>query len=96
MMGAVTRFKVKAGKAEEFEAFYADLTAKVKANEPGNLFYELTRSRSDTAEYFALEFYRDQAAFDAHATSPHFQAAFPKLMEMWDGMPETTFVDQVG
>ena len=96
MMGAVTTFKVKAGKVEEFEALYADLTAKVKANEPGNIFYELTRSRTDPDEYVALEFYRDQAAFDVHAGSAHFQAAFAKLMELWDGFPNTVFVDQVG
>ena len=34
--------KVQEGKGAEFERLVADITAKVRANEPENLLYQLT------------------------------------------------------
>ena len=50
-IGVVATLTVAEGKNAEFEAIFADLAAAVRANEPGNLFYTLTRSRrGDTSD----------------------------------------------
>lgn len=92
MKGVVVKFKVQPGKGPEFESIFKDLQAKVKASEPGALVYELSRAQGEADTYVAVEFYSDQAAFDAHCAAPYFLAAFPKLAELWIP-PEATLVE---
>ena len=54
--------------------------------EPGCLQYDAHRDPDDPNAFFLFERYADQAAFDAHGASPHFQelvlgrgAAAPRL-----------------
>ena len=52
--------------------------------EPGCLQYDAHRDPDDPDRFFLFERYADQAAFDAHAASPHFQElvlgeALPRL-----------------
>jgi len=47
MIGIVAVLKIQDGKAEEFEGVFRELSLKVRANEKGNLLYQLTRSRAD-------------------------------------------------
>ena len=65
MIGLMARLKVKDGHAAAFKAAFRTLAARVKADEPGNVLYQLTRSRADPNEYVVMELYRDQAAVDA-------------------------------
>jgi len=99
MIGLIARLKVQPGKGAEFEALFKTLAAKVTsdANEPGNLLYQLTKSRSDPNEYVVLELYRDQAAVDAHPKTAHFTEIFPKIGALLQpGPPQFEFVDAVG
>ena len=41
MIGVVAKLKIQDGKQAEFEQVAKDLMAKVKANEPGCLTYQL-------------------------------------------------------
>ena len=41
--------------------------------EPGCLQYDAHRDRDDPNSFFLFERYVDEAAFDAHGASPHFQ-----------------------
>ena len=59
-IGVIATLTVADGKNDEFEAVFADLAAAVRANEPGNVFYTLTRSRSNPQVYKVLEQYIDQ------------------------------------
>jgi len=43
------------GKNEEFENAFLALTEKVRANEPGNVFYALHKSNSDPQVYKVME-----------------------------------------
>ncbi len=66
------------------------------AVEPGNVLYQLTKSRSDPDEYVVMELYRDQAAVDAHTKTAHFTEIFPKIGELLQpGPPQFEFVDAV-
>ncbi|HMP63292.1 MAG TPA: antibiotic biosynthesis monooxygenase, partial [Phenylobacterium sp.] len=46
MIGVVATLKVQDGKGGEFEQVFKDLMAQVKANEPGCLAYQPTKSRT--------------------------------------------------
>ncbi len=95
MIGVVATLTVQAGKEKEFEAVFADLSAKVRANEPGNLMYQLTRSRTDAAVYKVLELYADQDALSLHGKTEYFRAAGPALGATLAGAPNVEYLDAV-
>lgn len=95
MIGVIATLRVQAGKAEEFEDVMRELMARVKANEPGCLTYQLTRHRSEPGVYKVLELYANQEAATAHAESAHFRAAGPKLAGLLAAMPEIEYLDAV-
>ncbi|HPA39079.1 MAG TPA: putative quinol monooxygenase, partial [Phenylobacterium sp.] len=88
--------KVAEGKNAEFEAIFTDLAAQVKANEPGCVAYQLTKSRTDPQTYKVLELYADQAALAAHGQTEYFKAAQPKMGPCMGGRPEIEVLDGVG
>ncbi|WP_374541623.1 putative quinol monooxygenase [Sphingorhabdus sp.] len=94
-IGVVATLTVAEGKNAEFEAVFAELAAAVRANEPGNLFYTLTRSRTNGQLYRVLEGYADQAALDAHGATDYFRAAGPKLGPCLAAAPEIEYLDAV-
>jgi quinol monooxygenase YgiN len=94
-IGIVATIKVQEGKNAEFEAVFKDLAAQVRANEKGNLFYVLTKSRSEANTYKVLEAYTDQDALAAHGQSDHFKAAGPKMGPCLAGRPEIEYLDGV-
>jgi quinol monooxygenase YgiN len=96
MIGIVATLRVQPDKIELFEKIFAQLTAKVKANEPGALTYQLTRSRNEPTTYKCLELYRDQAAVDHHVTTDHFKAAMRDLAAVLSSDLEPEFLDAVG
>ena len=96
MIGVVALLRVQDGKADEFESVFAGLMAQVRANEPGNIAYQLCRSRSEANAYKVLELYRDEEALKAHGASAHFKAAGPALGAVLAGRPEVEYLDGVG
>ena len=96
MIGVIATLRVKSGQSKAFEAVFAQLAAQVRANEDGNLAYQLCRSRSEADTYKVLEIYRDEAALEAHRDSEHFRAAGPGLGPLLEGRPEVELLDAVG
>ncbi|HEV7157961.1 MAG TPA: putative quinol monooxygenase [Caulobacteraceae bacterium] len=96
MLGIVATIKVQDGKGEEFEAIFAELAGKVRANEPGNLLYQLTRSRGDANTYKVLELYRDQDALTHHSGTDHFRELGRKMGPCLAGRPEVEILDAIG
>lgn len=94
-IGVVARLKIQEGKNEEFENIFSELAAAVRANEPGNNFYALHRSRDDNTTYVVLEQYTDQAALDAHGQTDHFKAIGAKMGGCMAGRPEIEYLDAV-
>ena len=95
MIGVVATLKVAEGKNAEFEAIFTDLASQVRANEPGNLAYALTKSRTDPQIYKVLELYADQDALTSHGQTEYFKAAGPKLGPCLGGRPEIEYLDGV-
>jgi quinol monooxygenase YgiN len=94
-IGIVATIKVQDGKGDEFEAVFRDLSAQVRANEPGCLMYQLTKSRADPNTYKVLELYTDQDAITHHGGTEYFRAAGPKMGPCLAGRPEIETLDGV-
>lgn len=95
MIGVIATLKIQDGKTEAFEAVFRTLSAAVRANEPGNICYQLTRSKSDPLTYKVLEVYADEDALNLHGASAHFKAAGPGLGPCLAGRPEIEYLDGV-
>jgi quinol monooxygenase YgiN len=95
-IGVIAKIPVQEGKAQEFEAFFTELAKQVRANEPGNLAYQLTKSRNEPNVYKVLELYKDQDALTHHGGTEYFKAAGPKFAAVLAGRPEIEYLDGVG
>ena len=78
-VGIVATLRIKPGREQEFEAMFAELTEKVRANEPGSQLYKLFRSQTEKSTYVVMEICVDAEALKAHQQSDHVRAALPKL-----------------
>jgi quinol monooxygenase YgiN len=104
MIFIVVKFKVK----HEYADRWADITqgfTSATRGEPGNLWFDWSRSLEDPDEYVLLEAFKDDAA-EAHVKSDHFQQftsqgaqylqETPQIRNMvlegddWDRMSEVT------
>jgi quinol monooxygenase YgiN len=80
---AVT-WEAKPGEADAVANVLARMTAAVRASEPGTLLFRPHRSPDNDHLFFLYELFVDQAAFETHQKTPHFQAlilgdAVPRL-----------------
>ncbi len=92
-IGVVATLKVQEGKEADFEAAFKTLREQVRANEPGNLQYDVTRSKADAQTYVIMEQYASQDALDAHGKTDHFRAAGPALGATLAGAPDIQYLD---
>lgn len=95
MIGVVATLKAKEGREQEFEQAFGRMTEQVKANEPGNHMYQLTRSRTEPRTYKVLEMYQDEAALQAHGASDHYKEGGRALRDLVEGRPEVEVLDAV-
>ena len=95
MIAVIAILRAKEGREAEFERVFTDMTAKVKANEPGNQMYQLTRSRTEPRTYKVMEIYADQAAFEAHGASDHYKQGGQALRDLVEARPEIELLDTV-
>ncbi len=96
MIGVVAVLKVRPGSEQVFEAGFKDLAAKVKANEPGALTYQLTKSRTETGTYKVLELYTSADALKAHGQTDYFKEAGRSVFaDCMAAPPEVEVLDAV-
>ena len=95
MIGVVAVLRVQDGKGEEFEGVFKELSAKVRENEPGNLIYQLTKSRTDANTYKVLELYKDQDALTHHGQTDYFKEIGRRMGASMAGRPEVELLDGV-
>jgi autoinducer 2-degrading protein len=60
------------GHEEEAVGYFRELIPASR-REPGCRMYVVHRGKDDPAKFFIYEQYDDEAAFDAHRASPHFE-----------------------
>jgi quinol monooxygenase YgiN len=95
MITIIGHVKVRPGRVEAFERLFRDYAARVKANEPGALVYQLGRSRADPCAYKVIEIYRDAAALAEHRAAAYFQPAVEAIAACLDGAATPEFFDVV-
>ena len=95
MIGIVATLRTKDGAGEAFEAVFRELAAKVRANEPGNLMYQLTKSRTEANTYKVLELYKDQDAVTHHGGTDYFREIGRRMGPCMAGRPEVETLDAV-
>jgi quinol monooxygenase YgiN len=82
MIFIVVKFKPKPEYVESFPEQVADFTASTRA-EPGNMWFDWSRSLEDPSEYVLVEGFRDGDAGKEHVNSAHFKkfiADTPQLL----------------
>ncbi len=73
MILIVVKFDVRPEYAEQWPAINREFTQATRA-EPGNKWFEWSRSLENPNEYVLVEAFEDQGA-EPHVKSAHFQAA---------------------
>jgi quinol monooxygenase YgiN len=96
MIASTSTLKIQNGKARELETLIAGVTAKVRANEPGNVLYQLTKSRADDNTYRVLEIYKDQDAFTRHGQTEYYKEMMSKAGSILAAAPNVEMFDTVG
>ena len=94
-IGLLAHLKVKADCVKEFERAFGEYQRKVRTLEPGNLFFQLHRSREEVGSYTVIEQYRDEAALAAHRDSEHYRAIPATFGGFMAGPPDIRLLDSV-
>lgn len=94
-IGVVATITIQEGRNAEFERAFLALAEQVRAKEPGNIFYILHRSKTDSQVYKVLEQYHSEADLDAHGKSAHFHEANKALAPLVAAAPEIEVLDTV-
>jgi len=95
MIFIVVKFSVRPAVAEQWLVRVAPFTAATRA-EPGNVFFEWSRSVERPNQFVLLEAFRDRAAGEAHVHSEHFQAAMAWMPDAISETPEIIHVEVPG
>ncbi len=95
-IGIIATLTVVEGQNAAFEAGFLEGAAAVRANEPGNHLYTLTRSNDDPQVYKVMEIYADEAALAAHGLTDHFKEMGRALRGTLAGPPTIERLTVVG
>ncbi len=94
-IGLLAVLKIQEDKCAAFEAAFGALQKVVKADEPGNLQYDLFRAPEPNT-YYVYEQYADDAALAAHGKSEAAKAGMMGLGAFLAGRPDVKKLDKVG
>ncbi|MFT6276217.1 MAG: quinol monooxygenase YgiN [Halioglobus sp.] len=94
-IGVIATLTIREGRNSAFEQAFSALTEQVRANEPGNIFYVLHRSKSDPQVYKVLEQYESEADLKAHGKTEYFLEANKILATMVAAAPHVEVLDTV-
>ena len=86
MIFIVVKFKPKPEYVESFPDKVAGFTRDTR-NEPGNLWFEWSRSLEDPSDYVLVEGFRDGDAGKEHVTSAHFKTFIADTPELLASTP---------
>jgi len=95
MIFIVVKFAVRPEVAEQWLARVAPFTAATRT-EPGNVFFEWSRSVERPNQFVLIEAFRNREAGEAHVHSEHFKAAMAWMPDVVSEMPEIIHVEVPG
>jgi quinol monooxygenase YgiN len=91
----VVKFPVRPERSDEWPSLVEDFTTATRA-EPGNIFFEWSRSVDNPNQYVLVEAFRDGEAGSEHVNSAHFKTAMAVLPEAIAATPEIINVEVTG
>ncbi|MEW6442233.1 MAG: putative quinol monooxygenase [bacterium] len=94
MLAVIAKIRIREGKMDTVMKVLNEFLPHV-AKEPGTLFYTFNRDPANPNLLVVLERYRDQAAFQAHATSPHMAEFMAKVQTFVEAPPELSILEEV-
>jgi quinol monooxygenase YgiN len=83
----VVKFETKPEWAQRWPQLVAEFTEATRA-EPGNLWFEWSRSLDDPNVYVLVEAFRDGDAGSAHVNSDHFKQAMADMPQALVSTPK--------
>jgi len=86
MIFIVVKFQVRPEHSEDWLERLRPFTQSTRA-EPGNLWFDWSRSVDDVNEFVLVEAFRDGAAGAAHVGTAHFQDAMKLMATMLASTP---------
>ena len=95
MIFITARFAIKPEHADAWPEISGPFTEATRA-EPGNLYFDWSRSLDDPTQYVLLEGFADDDAGVAHVTSDHFKQAQADLPAYLQKTPEIVNVKVEG
>ena len=95
MIFIVVKFSVLPERADEWPTLVREFTEATRA-EPGNLFFDWSRSVDDPNVYVLVEAFRDSDAGGKHVGSAHFKRAMEQLPQWLALTPEIVNVEVGG
>ncbi|MCX2729841.1 putative quinol monooxygenase [Saccharopolyspora sp. NFXS83] len=95
MIFIVVKFTVRPDRAEQWLSLVDDFTRATRA-EPGNLFFDWSRSVEDPNVFVLTEGFASQEAGVEHVQSEHFKTATELMSEAVATTPDIINVDVPG
>jgi quinol monooxygenase YgiN len=95
MIFIVVKFPVRPERADDWLSLVHDFTEATRA-EPGNLFFEWSRSVEEPNEFVLVEAFRDAAAGESHVNTEHFKTAISWMPDLVTDTPKIVNVDTPG
>ncbi len=95
MIFIAVKFSVRPEVAELWLSRVDAFTSATR-QEPGNIFFEWSRSVATPNQFVLLEAFRDREAGEAHVNSDHFKVAMDSMPDMISARPEIIHVEAPG
>jgi quinol monooxygenase YgiN len=95
MIFIVVKFTIRPDRSEDWLALIEDATQATR-QEPGNLFFEWSRSVDTPHQFILVEAYESSQAGEAHVNSDHFKTAMAWIPDVISKPPEIVHVEVPG
>ncbi len=95
MIFIAVKFSVRPEAAEHWLSRVAPFTSATR-EEPGNIFFEWSKSVENPNQFVLLEAFKNREAGEAHVNSDHFKAAMDLMPDMIADRPEIIHVEAPG
>ena len=95
MIFIVVKFTIRPDRSEDWLALVEGFTQATR-QEPGNIFFEWSRSIDTPNQFILLEAFESDQAGEVHVKSNHFKAAMAWIPDVISKTPEIVNVDAPG
>jgi quinol monooxygenase YgiN len=93
MIFIAVKFTIRPERSDEWLSLVDEFTQATRA-EPGNIFFEWSKSVDDPNQFVLVEAFQDDAA-EAHVTSDHFKTAIGWMPDVVATQPDIISVQGV-